>query len=198
MFDLRGFSIFKNALNQDELAQINGWIDARADELGSAEPGLHIDGLPIQSYYSSGTRTDPASGRSIDDGINVQHVFEVEGWGEGLIDHPSWFGRVEHYLGSFTPFIHELFINIRGPGGFIGCHSGGPRFDEDGHILASRWGAAVYKDEDTDHDEYFGQGSHRGHKVAWGVPYLSMIVALEDIGPGVKYRVIHFVCCPSR
>ena len=113
-------------------------------------------------------------------------------------DHPSWFGRVEHYLGSFTPFIHELFINIRGPGGFIGCHSGGPRFDEDGHILASRWGAAVYKDEDTDHDEYFGQGSHRGHKVAWGVPYLSMIVALEDIGPGVKYRVIHFVCCPSR
>ena len=114
MFDLRGFSIFKNALSQDEVAQINGWIDARADELESTEPGLDIDGLPIQSYYSSGTRTDPASGRSIDDGINVQHVFEVEGWGEGLIDHPSWFGRVEHYLGSFTPFIHELFINIRG------------------------------------------------------------------------------------
>ena len=84
-FDLRGFSIFKNALSQDEVAQINGWIDARADELESTEPGLDIDGLPIQSYYGSGTRTDPASGRSIDDGINVQHVFEVEGWGEGLI-----------------------------------------------------------------------------------------------------------------
>ena len=175
-FDLRGFSILKNALSRDELAQINGWVAARAEALQSIEPGQQIDGLPTQSYYSSGS--------SIDDGVNIQHVFEVEGWGEHLIDHPSWFGRVQHYLGSFTPFIHELFINLRGPGGYIGCHSGGPRFDENGRILASRWGAAVFKDEETEHDEFVGQGSHRGHHVAWGVPYISMIIALEDIGPG--------------
>ncbi len=175
-FDLRGFSVLKNALSYDELAQINGWIADHADELESIEVGQKIAGLPIQSYYSSSS--------SIDDGINIQHVFEVEGWGEGLIDHPSWFGRVEHYLGSFTPFIHELFINLRGPGGYIGCHSGGPRFDENGRILASRWGAAVFKDDETSHDEFVAHGTHRGHHVAWGVPYISMIVALEDIGPG--------------
>ena len=58
----------------------------------------------------------------------------MEGWGEALIDHPAWFGRVEHYLGAFTPFVHEMFVNLRGPGGYIGCHSGGPRFDDGGRI----------------------------------------------------------------
>ena len=76
----------------------------------------------------------------------------------------------------------ELFVNLRGPGGYIGCHSGGPRFDDDGCVLRSRWGAAVNKDKDTSHDPH--TGTHRGHHVNWNVPYISIILALHDIGPG--------------
>ena len=39
-FDLRGFSILKNALSRDELAQINGWVAARAAACN--EPGVSL------------------------------------------------------------------------------------------------------------------------------------------------------------
>eukprot|EP01052_Picozoa_sp_SAG31_P044905 SAG31_NODE_8001_length_1544_cov_1.057439_3_plen_151_part_00 len=96
----------------------------------------------------------------------------------------------QHYLGRFTPFLHELFINLRGPGGYIGCHSGGPRFDSDGSVLNSRWGAAVEKRTTNEDDLHVQSGTHRGHHVHWGVPYISMILALEDIGEGDGATVI--------
>jgi hypothetical protein len=53
---------------------------------------------------------------------------------EALIDHPSWFGRVKHFInsndGGFDTvhgpvFIDENLANFRGPGEAIGMHSGG-------------------------------------------------------------------------
>lgn len=53
---------------------------------------------------------------------------------EALIDHPSWFGRVKHFInstdGGFDTvhgpvFIDENLANFRGPGEAIGIHSGG-------------------------------------------------------------------------
>jgi hypothetical protein len=190
-FDLRGFTILEGCLGAEELARINAWIDERSAVLQHASPGDTIDAgggreCWLQSYYGGG-----GGSAAIDDGKNIQHVFEVPGWGAQLLDHPAWMSRVDHYIGDgFTPFVHELFINLRGPGGYIGCHSGGPRFDGDGHVLPSRWGAAVWQDGDTSHDAHSSEGTHRGHHVQWGCPYISIIVALEDIGPGDGATVV--------
>jgi hypothetical protein len=35
------------------------------------------------------------------------------------------YGHVTKYLGEASPFVFELFINVREAGGFIGVHSGG-------------------------------------------------------------------------
>eukprot|EP01043_Picozoa_sp_COSAG02_P074149 COSAG02_NODE_14715_length_1243_cov_2.687937_1_plen_333_part_10 len=190
-FDLKGFMVIENALSESELAQIRSWIDERQDVLETAEPGDEVDAGAgrhcwIQSYYSR-----RGTGSTIDDGKNIQHVFEIPNWGPKLLDHPSWIGYVDHFIGNdFTPFVHELFINLRGPGGYIGCHSGGPRFDGDGQVLSSRWGAAVWQDGETGHDPHTSHGTHRGHHVRWGCPYISIIVALEDIGPGDGATVV--------
>eukprot|EP01046_Picozoa_sp_COSAG06_P054907 COSAG06_NODE_9920_length_1789_cov_3.786391_2_plen_369_part_00 len=190
-FDLRGFTILEGCLGAEELARINAWIDERSAVLQHASPGDTIDAgggreCWLQSYYGGG-----GGSAAIDDGKNIQHVFEAPGWGAQLLDHPAWMSRVDHYIGDgFTPFMHELFINLRGPGGYIGCHSGGPRFDGDGHVLPSRWGAAVWQDGDTSHDAHSSEGTHRGHHVQWGCPYISIIVALEDIGPGDGATVV--------
>ena len=61
-------------------------------------------------------------------------------------------------MGEAQPAIHEMFVNVRGPGGHITVHGGGPK--RDGSIAA---------------------GIIAGQ---WAVQYLSLIVALNDIGPG--------------
>ena len=131
-------------------------------------------------------------------GVNLQFPYEAGRSCpvfEKLIDHPSWIGRARHYLGgaAVQPYLHELFLNLRGKGGYIGCHGGGPQFTTRGEQLRSPWGAAVRREADTSHDPHAGEGTHRGHKVEWAVPYLSIIVALTSIGPGDGATV----CVPS-
>jgi|EP01046_Picozoa_sp_COSAG06_P013720 hypothetical protein len=109
----------------------------------------------------------------IDDGYNLQHIYEAEeptGIFRKLIDHPSWFDLVEYYMGSGTPFMHELFLNVRGPGGYIGVHSGNPTFGGRG------WGVKAAGDKPA--------GVSSPPDIEWAVGYMSIIIALEDIGPG--------------
>ena len=92
-FDLRGFVTLEQALSPAELARINGWVDSRADAVGSSQPGDTIDAGDnrscwIQSYYGR----EGGGNKEIDDGKNIQHIFEVPGWGAALLDHPSWCG----------------------------------------------------------------------------------------------------------
>ena len=78
---------------------------------------------------------------------------------ERLIDHPSWIGIVRHYIGKrHRPFINEVFLNVRGQEGYIGVHSGG-------HIRDSR-----------------RRSGRLGGQ--WCCGYLSLLIALTDIGPG--------------
>ena len=165
-FDLNGYSILPDVLSAADCAELNSWIDAREAEVQRLSSGEWLrDGAQLQSYYEK----DGAA--SIDDGTNLQHVFECGEVFERQLANPAWIGRVNHYIGpGLTPFVHEMFVNLRGPGGYIGCHSGGPRFDEEGEVLRSRWGAAVHKGGVCSHDLHAGQGSHRGHHVKWGVP----------------------------
>ncbi len=92
------------------------------------------------------------------DGMNLQNIIEGGEIFERLIDHPAWIGLVRHYLGANEPFIHEDFLNLRGKGGYIGIHSGG--WKSDGRVRS---------------------GVQNGN---WCVQYMSLIVALNDIGPG--------------
>ena len=94
------------------------------------------------------------------DGFNLQNIIEAGEPFERLIDHPAWIDLVRHYLGeSGGPFIHECFLNLRGKGGYIGVHSGGWKLG-DGRVRSGVDGGR------------------------WCIQYMTLIAALDDIGPG--------------
>ena len=109
LFDLHGYTVIKGALDLDHLRAMNDFLDAL--------PSLQID----QWYGNIDVHTYSGI-----DGMNLQNIIEGGEFFERLIDYPAWIDLVRHYIGSHDrPFINEGFINIRGPGGYIGVHSGG-------------------------------------------------------------------------
>jgi len=113
-----------------QVKEMNDWIDAL--NLEQRPIGDWEGDVEIHSYYKkppdkldatvTGSQYDSEQQSSVDDGLNLQHIYEGGEPFERLLDHPSWYGHVTHYLGKASPFVFELFINIRGPGGFIGVH----------------------------------------------------------------------------
>ena len=123
-FDRLGYTHLPGCLSARELAEINAAVDAMQPPgpLGS----WHGE-VEVHSYYGgrggrhfTGTGADAAP----DDGHNLQHIAEA-GPAFELLDHRAWLPRVATYLGRAPPFVNEFFANVRGPGGFIGLHSGG-------------------------------------------------------------------------
>ena len=109
LFDLHGYTVIKGAIDPDHLRVMNDFLDAL--------PPLQID----QWYGNIDVHTYSGI-----DGMNLQNIIEGGEFFERLIDYPAWIDLVRHYIGSHDrPFINEGFINIRGPGGYIGVHSGG-------------------------------------------------------------------------
>ena len=141
-FDLLGYTLIEQALDPDHVQAINDWIDA----LPPLEMDQWYGNIDVHTY--SGV-----------DGMNLQNIIEGGAIFEALIDHPAWIDQVRHYIGkAYGPYINESFINIRGPGGFIGVHSGG-------HVI----------------DSSKPSGRDRGE---WCCSELSLLVALTDVGPG--------------
>ena len=148
-FDLRGFLVLKEALSSDEVRELNDGLDAMPRlEVGEWYGYVHA--------HSFGDR----------DGLNYQQIYEAGAPFERLIDHPSWFDKVRHFVGgedSFDEhhgplFIDENFVNFRGPGDAIGLHNGG-------HLGLSRC-----------QFRYIGGKFHCNQ--------INVLVALTDIGPG--------------
>ena len=118
LFDLNGYVVLKGALSAQEVADCNGILD----ELQDASPGEwrgHVHGHNFTGEH---------------EGLNLQQIYEAGPAFERLIDHPSWIGKVIHFIGSDSGnfdsqhgpcFIDENFASIRGPGQAIGLHSGG-------------------------------------------------------------------------
>ena len=89
--------------------------------------------------------------------------------------------------------MHELFANVRGPGGFIGIHSGGWRAHgspggeafgtagTDGHIRVRP-------------GELVGPGAEE-EQPEWCMTYLSIILALTDVGEGDGATESIPTCC---
>ena len=109
LFDLRGYSVIRQALDPDHMRAVNAWIDA----LPPLEPDAWHGNIYVHTYGGV-------------DGTNLQDIIEGGEIFERLIDHPAWIDLVRHYLGPSTqPYIHEALLNMRGAGGYIGVHSGG-------------------------------------------------------------------------
>ena len=70
LFDLLGYSIIENAVDDAHLAAINAWIDA----LPSLETGQKFQNMEAHSYGAT-------------DGFNLQNVIEGGEIFERLIDH---------------------------------------------------------------------------------------------------------------
>ena len=112
-FDLNGYLILKNAVNQDLLARLNAAFDALPD-------------IEFGQWHGNAQRRDYTQHT----GYELHNVVEAGEPFEELIDHPSWIDYLRHYCGdenSYTQglFIDEAIASIRKSGGHHPVHSGG-------------------------------------------------------------------------
>lgn len=155
-FDLNGYLILRNALSGDEVAEMNHTYDAvqKAVESFGAPKG-YVGQVHVHN-----------SGRQ--EGLGMQQLYEAGPVWEGLIDHPSWYPMVKHFIGTDDPenfdghhgptFVDECFGTIRGPGGAQRLHSGG-------HVGTIRT-------------------QFRFHAGKFHCGQINILMAMTDIGPG--------------
>ncbi len=61
-----------------------------------------------------------------DDGVNFQNIIEGAPVFERMIDNPAWTPLAQKYINPVNGVsIHENFLNVRPPGGFLYIHCGG-------------------------------------------------------------------------
>lgn len=153
LFDLRGYLVLKGAIDKDHVAELNAILD----QMDNLDPPLD------EGEWYGGVQAHTFQGGK--DGINFQQVYEAGEPFERLIDHPSWFEKVQYFIStdSFDThhaplFIDENFANIRRSGGAIGMHSGGHR--------------GTQRTQFRYYNGHFRCGQ------------INILMALSDIGPG--------------
>ena len=156
LFDLKGYLVLKNAISAADLREMNQWID---DHASHVEEPWSTDGDPKKKGRWIGhieTHT-----YNEENGVNFQSIIEGGPVFEKLIDHPAWIDLVKKYIHSSVNglSIHENFLNVRGPGGYIHIHCGG-------HVPLSY---LTFRQNNT------GE---------WMVGQINVLMALNDIGEG--------------
>ncbi len=148
LFDLHGYLILRGAIEADDLHEMNQWVDAHAAYVDDPmRPERWIGHVELHSYGK-------------DDGVNFQNIIEGAPVFERLIDHPAWTPLARKYINPTNGIsIHENFLNVRGPGGYLYIHCGG-------HAPL----------------QYL---TFRQHNTgAWMVGQINVLMALTEIGPG--------------
>ncbi len=148
-FDLNGFLVLRGVLGRDEIAELERQLDA----IPPLQPGawhghVHRQNMPEER------------------GVALQQIYEGGAAFERLIDHPAYIEHVKRFVGNQDDFdallgplsIDECFALTRGPGGFIGMHSGG-------HQRTKRT-------QFRHHNGHFSCGQ------------VNVFIPLTDIGPG--------------
>ena len=113
LFDLRGFTIIKNAVAPDLLDRLNQTLDTYLDM-------KYLDWRGnVQRFDNNGNA-----------GIELQNIVEGGQPFEELIDHPAWRERLQRYCGEQGTYVEGLFIDecfasIRRTGGYFPFHTGG-------------------------------------------------------------------------
>ena len=156
LFDLQGYLVLENAISAADLREMNQRIDDHAayvEEPGSTDgdpkkKGRWIGHIETHTYNE-------------ENGVNFQSIIEGGPVFEKLIDHPAWIDLVKKYIHSSVNglSIHENFLNVRGPGGYLHIHCGG-------HVPLSY---LTFRQNNT------GE---------WMVGQINVLMALNDIGEG--------------
>lgn len=156
LFDLNGYLILKNALSTDQVDAMNSTYD---------DVQKYSETMDDKIGWFGNVRVNN-SGRQ--EGLGMQQLYEGGPVWEELIDHPSWFDKIKHFVGTDDPenfdghhgpaFIDECFGTIRGPGGAQRLHSGG-------HVGTIRT-------------------QYRYHAGKFHCGQVNVLMALTDIGPG--------------
>jgi hypothetical protein len=143
LFELHGYLLLRGALSATQVEAVNAWVDAQPQ----SRPGDWLGHVHVHSYQGH-------------DGTNYQNIIEGGPVFEQLIDHPAWIGHLRRWICNHYNHlsINECFLNLRGPGGFIGIHSGG-------HYPALPM-----------------MTRHPGG--GWMVGQVNVLMALRDVGPG--------------
>ncbi len=114
LFDLRGYLVLENAIDEHLLAQLNAQFDTFPRDL---EVGAWFGGAQRRDYNRF-------------TGLELHNCVELGGGFETLVDHPSWIELARHYAGDEKSYIAGLFIDeciasVRESGGHHPVHSGG-------------------------------------------------------------------------
>ena len=88
LFDLNGYLVLKGAISPDDVAAMNATYDAIAT--------ANIDG---KGWF--GRVGVNNSGRQ--EGMIFEQLYEAGAVWEKLIDHPAWYNKVAHFVGSDDP-----------------------------------------------------------------------------------------------
>lgn len=150
LFDLQGYIVLENAIPPGEVDALNASFDVMAATGACPEGPVIVED----------------NGRQ--EGMTFQQLYEGGPAWEALIDHPSWWDKVVHFIGTDDPenfdghhgpaFIDECFGVIRRPGGAVRLHSGG-------HVGTIRT-------------------QYRYHAGRFHCGQVNILLALTDIGPG--------------
>lgn len=153
LFDLQGYLILRNAISPADLQEMNQWVDEHWTYVENAQ----LPGKNVGSNQWVGNVELHSYGK--DDGVNFQNIIEGAPVFERMIDHPVWTPLARKYINPVNGLsIHENFLNVRGPGGFLYIHCGG-------HAPL----------------QYL---TFRNHNTGeWMVGQINVIMALQDIGP---------------
>ncbi len=119
LFDLNGYLILKGAIAQEDLREMNAWVEAHWDyangqrRSSNEESGVWVGNIETHTYSGA-------------DGCNFQNIIEGGPVFQRLITYPAWINRCRRWVNPINGLsIHENFLNVRGTGGYIGIHSGG-------------------------------------------------------------------------
>lgn len=155
LFDLQGYLVLERAISDEDLEKMNAWIDAHWEYV--EEPWAENTDDKRMPRWIGNIETHTYN---IENGVNFQNIIEGGEAFEKLIDHPAWINLARKYIHEVNGLsIHENFLNVRGPGGFIHIHCGG-------HVPLSY---LTFRQEQT------GE---------WMVGQINVLMALNDIGPG--------------
>lgn len=155
MFDLQGCLLLEGAVSKEDVAEMNAWVDDHEEAVdgnrrrgASDDSGTWIGNVETHTYGEQ-------------DGLNFQNIVEAGAVFERMIDHPSWINLAKRYINVDVNgiSIHENFLTVRGPGGFINIHCGG-------------------------HAPLCYLSFRHPNTGAWMVGQINVLVALTDIGPG--------------
>jgi len=119
LFDLHGYIILKNAIKQEDLDEMNTWVDDHREYVEGKRRDNDRDAGAWIGHVETHTYSGP-------DGCNFQNIIEGGPVFRRLINYPAWIEHCRRWVNPTNGLsIHENLLNVRGKSGYIGIHGGG-------------------------------------------------------------------------